>query len=96
MAALVSTERNLWLNLTGIKEKDRSILFKVPSCLFGNGVDTIATRFQEAKHYEKAFVRYLPRHAQVSGQSATQFQPGLVSLRCEAQKESVVSRAPSS
>ncbi|RXN09914.1 extracellular calcium-sensing receptor-like protein [Labeo rohita] len=43
---------------------------------------------------EEAFVRFLPRLAQASGLSATQSRTGLVSLRRNAQKESVASRAP--
>lgn len=39
MAAMVSTERHLWLNLTGIKDKDRAFLLDAPispSGLFGD------------------------------------------------------------
>ncbi len=70
MAAMVSTERHLWLNLTGIKERDRSFLLDAPvspSGLFGDAVNSVATRFREAKRYEEAFVRFLPRRAQASG-----------------------------
>ncbi|KAK2903444.1 hypothetical protein Q8A67_008157 [Cirrhinus molitorella] len=97
MAALVSTERHLWLNLTGIKDKDRAFLLDAPispSGLFGEVVSTVATRFREAKRYEEAFVRFLPRRAQESGLSATRSRPGPVPLRREEQKESVASRAP--
>ncbi len=97
MAAMVSTERHLWLNLTGIKDKDRTFLLDAPispSGLFGDAVNTVATRFREAKRYEEAFVRFLPRRAQESGTSATRSRPGPVPLRREAQKESVASRAP--
>ncbi len=97
MAAMVSTERHLWLNLTGIKDKDRTFLLDAPispSGLFGDAVNTVATRFREAKCYEEAFVRFLPRRAQESGTSATRSRPGPVPLRREAQKESVASRAP--
>ncbi len=97
MAAMVSTERHLWLNLTGIKDKDHTFFLDAtisPSGLFGDAVNTIATRFQEAKRYEEAFVRFLPRRAQESGTLATRSQPGPVPLRREAQKESVASRVP--
>ncbi len=98
MAAMVSTERHLWLNLTGIKDKDRTFLLDAPISpsggLFGDAVNTVATRFREAKRYEEAFVRFLPRGAQESGTSATRSRPGPVPLRREAQKESVASRAP--
>ncbi|KAI2666023.1 Transposon Ty3-I Gag-Pol polyprotein [Labeo rohita] len=97
MAAMVSTERHLWLNLTGIKERDRSFLLDAPvspSGLFGDAVNSVVTRFREARRHEEAFVRFLPRRAQASGPSATQSRPGLVSLRRDVQKESVASRAP--
>ncbi len=98
MAAMVSTERHLWLNLTGIKDKDHTFFLDAtisPSGLFGDAVNIIATRFQEAKRYEEAFVRFLPRRAQESGTSATRSRPGPVPFRREAQRESVASRAPS-
>ncbi len=63
MAAMVSTERHLWLNLTGIRDKDSTFLLDAPispSGLFGDAVNTVATRFREAKRYEEAFVRFLP------------------------------------
>lgn len=90
MAAMVS-------NLTGIKDKDCAFLLDAPvspSGLFGDAVNTVATRFREAKRYEEAFVRFLPRRAQESGPSSTQSQPGPVLLKREAQKESVANRAP--
>ncbi len=97
MAAMVSTERHLWLNLTGIKDKDRTFLLDAPispSGLFGDAVNTVATSFREAKRYEEAFVRFLPCRAQESGTSATRSRPGPVPLWREAQRESVASRAP--
>ncbi len=98
MAAMVSTERHLWLNLTGIMERDWSFLLDAAvssSSLFGDTVNSVATRFREAKRYEEEFVRFLPRHAQASGLSAPQPRPCSVSLRRETQKEIVASRAPS-
>ncbi|KAK3528509.1 hypothetical protein QTP70_000903 [Hemibagrus guttatus] len=41
MAALVATERHLWLNLTGIKDKDKSFLLDAsisPQGLFGDKI----------------------------------------------------------
>lgn len=52
MAALVATERHLWLNLLGIGEKDRDFLIVaplLPSGLFGNAVNTVVERIHEAK-----------------------------------------------
>ncbi len=59
-----------------------------------SAVNTVATRFREAKRYEAAFVRFLPRRAQESGTSATRSRPGPFPFRREAQRESVASRVP--
>lgn len=94
MPAMVSMERHLWLNLMGIKDRDRAFLLDVPispSGLFG---DAINTRFREAKLYEEPFVRFLPHRAQELGPSATRSQPGPVPLGREAQKESVPAEHP--
>ncbi len=48
MAARVPRRRHLWLNLTGIKDKDPTFLLDAPispSGLFGDAVNTVATRF---------------------------------------------------
>ncbi len=45
MAAMVSTERHLWLNLTGIKDKDCAFLLDAPispSGIFGDAVNTVS------------------------------------------------------
>ncbi len=58
MAAMVATERHLWLNLSGIKEKDRAFLLDAPispSGLFGDAVNMVVDRFQEAKKQSAAF-----------------------------------------
>ena len=96
MSALVSTERHLWLNLTGIKEKDRLFLLDSPvspSGLFGDSVNTVVTRFKEVKKHEEAFVQFLPRCTQGEGSSATQPRPGPSKAR-EVKKQSVAERAP--
>ncbi len=52
MAALVATERHLWLTLSQINDKDRVFLLDAPispSGLFGDAVNTVVDRFQEAK-----------------------------------------------
>ncbi|XP_059420285.1 uncharacterized protein LOC132155508 [Carassius carassius] len=87
MAAMVSTKRHLWLNLTGIRERDLAFLLDAPvtpSGLFGVAVNTVATRFWEVKRYEEVFVRFLPRRAQASGPSATQSRPSSVSQHFSA------------
>ncbi|MGL5564555.1 MAG: hypothetical protein ACRDC4_02370 [Plesiomonas sp.] len=50
MEAMVATERHLWLNLAGMKEKEKSFILDAPlspTGLFGDVVNTVAERFQE-------------------------------------------------
>lgn len=66
MAAMVVSERHLWLNLSGIREKDRAFLLDapiLPSGLFGDSVNIVVDRFQEAKKQSAAFRQYLPRRS---------------------------------
>lgn len=55
MTAMVAVERHLLVNLSDFKEKDRAFLLDAPLSppgLFGNAVNIIVERFQEAKkHY---------------------------------------------
>lgn len=42
MAALVATEKHLWLNLSGINEKDKAFIIDAPlSDLFGDAFNTV-------------------------------------------------------
>lgn len=47
-----------------------------------------------AKRHKEAFDKFLPHRAQGSRLSATQPQPGPVSQKRDAQKQSMASRAP--
>ncbi|KAL0153424.1 hypothetical protein M9458_051262 [Cirrhinus mrigala] len=90
MAAMVAAERHLWLNLMGIKDRDKIFFLDAPvssSGLFGDSVNTVVTRFREAKRHAEAFDQFLPRRGQALGLSATQPRPSQVPLR-------VASRAP--
>jgi len=52
MAAQVVSERHLWLNRLGIREKGRPFLLNAPlspSGLFGKAVRTVVERLQEAE-----------------------------------------------
>lgn len=97
MAALVSTERHLWLNLSDIKDKDRSFLLDAPIShegLFGDAVNEVVERFQENKKQSEAFKSFLPRRSNPDAAGrARQPQPSCSSYRV-FQKESVASRAP--
>ncbi|KAI2646935.1 Transposon Ty3-G Gag-Pol polyprotein [Labeo rohita] len=74
MAAMVAAERHLWLNLTGMKDRDKIFLLDAPvssSGLFGDSVNTVVSRFREAKRHKEAFDQFLPRRGQVSGLSCS-------------------------
>ncbi|KAI2657596.1 Transposon Ty3-G Gag-Pol polyprotein [Labeo rohita] len=63
MAALVAAERHLWLTLSDMKEKDRVFLLDAPlspSGLFGDSVNSVVDRYQEARKQAAAFQRFLP------------------------------------
>ncbi|KAL0147873.1 hypothetical protein M9458_056832, partial [Cirrhinus mrigala] len=52
MAALVATERHLWLTLSDMKKKDTVFLLDAPlapSGLFSNAVNSVVDRYQEAR-----------------------------------------------
>jgi hypothetical protein len=98
MSALVAAERHLWLTLSDIKEKDRVFLLDAPlapSGLFGDAVNTVVDRYQEARRQAAAFQRFLPRRSRAQ-RAAGQEQPSprTISSYREAQKQSVASRAP--
>lgn len=96
MAAMVAAERHLWLTLSEMKERDRVCLMDAPiqpSGLFGDAVNTVVDRFQEARKQAAAFHKFLPRRSLgASGREMPQPHPS--SSYREAQKQSVASRAP--
>lgn len=99
MSAMVATERHLWLNLSGIKEKDKVFLLDAPlspSGLFGDAVNTVVDRYQEAKRQSAAFQQFIPRRSKSkgAGPKTDQPQPSSSSSYRQVQKESVASRAP--
>ncbi|KAL0163886.1 hypothetical protein M9458_039639, partial [Cirrhinus mrigala] len=69
MAVMVAAERHLWLTLSDMKEKDRAFLLDAPlepSGLFGDAVNSVVSRYQEARKQAAAFQRYLPRRSLTS------------------------------
>ncbi|KAL0200147.1 hypothetical protein M9458_003334, partial [Cirrhinus mrigala] len=66
MAAMVAAERHLWQTLSAMKEKDCVFLLDAPlkpSGLFGDAVDSVISRYQEARKQAAAFQRFLPSHS---------------------------------
>ncbi|CAM4567152.1 unnamed protein product [Leuciscus chuanchicus] len=77
MAALAATERHLWLNLSGIKERDRAFLLDAllaPPGFFSDAVSSVVEKFQEAKKQATAFQKFTP-HLQKSHGAAAKGQP---------------------
>ncbi len=99
MAALVTMERHIWLNLSNIKGKDKNFLTDAPlspSGLFGDAVNSVVERFQESAKQAAAFQKLLPRHIHISG-AAEREQPQTSkssSSYHSAQKQSAAYRAP--
>ncbi len=95
---MVAAERHLWLTLSDMKEKDRVVLMDaplVPSGLFGDAVNSVVDRFQEASKQTAAFQRFLPRRSIALGAAGReQPQPCTSSSYREVQRQSVASRAP--
>ncbi len=98
MAALVAAERHLWLTLSDMKDKDRVFLMDAPlapSGLFGDAINSVVDRYQEARKQAAAFQRFRPRRSIALGAAGReQPQPCTSSSYREVQKQSVASRAP--
>ncbi len=95
---MVAAERHLWLTLSDMKEKDRVVLMDAPlapSGLFGDAVNSVVDRFQEASKQAVAFLRFLPRRLVALGAAGReQPQPCTSSSYREVQRQSVAARAP--
>ncbi|KAI2667130.1 Transposon Ty3-G Gag-Pol polyprotein [Labeo rohita] len=98
MAALVAAERHLWLTLSDMKEKDRVFLLDAPlspSGLFGDSVNSVVDRYQEARKQAAAFQRFLPlRHPAREAAGREQPRPSTSSSYRDAQKQSVATCTP--
>ncbi|KAL0177143.1 hypothetical protein M9458_026037, partial [Cirrhinus mrigala] len=86
--------------LSDMKEKDRVFLLDSPlepSGLFGDAVDSVVSRYQEARKQAAAFQRFLPRHSLAPVATGhEQPQPCTSSSYREVQKLSVATSAPPS
>ncbi len=66
MAASVAAERHLWLNLTEIREREKTFLMDAPisqSGLFGEAVSAVVDKFRSAKTQSAALNQFMPRRA---------------------------------
>ncbi|CAM4558277.1 unnamed protein product [Leuciscus chuanchicus] len=98
MAALVATERHLWLNLSDIKEKEKHVLLDAPVStvgLFGDAVNSAVAKSQEAAKQAAALQKLLPRRSFIEAAEREQPHSSKKSAEHRAtQKQSVSSRAP--
>ncbi len=80
MAAMVATERHLWMNLADIGEKEKRFLLDAPvspSEFFGTSVETVVEKFREAKARSAAFKSCLPRRSRSEPAKGDLAHPGL-------------------
>ncbi|CAM4622583.1 unnamed protein product [Leuciscus chuanchicus] len=98
MAALVATERHLWLNLSDIKDKEKHVLLDAPVStqgLFGDAVNSAVAKSQEASKQAAALQKLLPRRSFYEAAEREQPHSSKKSAEHRAtQKQSVSSRAP--
>ncbi len=98
MAALVVTERHLWLNLRDITTQDKDFMDAPisPPGLFCDAVISVIERFQELAKQAAAFQKLLPRSTQISGAAEwKQPQTSKASSSYRAtQKQSIACHAP--
>ncbi|ROL42281.1 hypothetical protein DPX16_18203 [Anabarilius grahami] len=99
--SLAYKERHLWLNLSSIKDKDKNFLMDAPLAppgLFGDAVNTVVDRFQEANKQAAAFQKLLPHRSFTHGAAQQHQQPqtskASSSQHRASQKQSVSTRTP--
>ncbi len=83
MAAMVAAERHLWLTLSDMREKDRVCLMDAllaPSGLFGNTINAVVDRYQEARKQAALFQRFLPRCSRAPGAAGWEQPPSAYQL----------------
>lgn len=64
MAQMLTVESHFWLNLTDIKEKDKTFLMDAPISkdgLFGEAVTLVVDKFRAAKQQSDSFRQMIPR-----------------------------------
>ncbi len=97
MAAMVVTERHLWVNLADIGKKEKGFLLDAPvspSELFGTSVETVVEKFREAKARSAAFKSSIPRRSRSEPEQRRGPDPSPSEDQRWAQRASVAARAP--
>ncbi len=97
MAAMVVTERHLWVNLADLEKKEKGFLLDAPispSQLFGTSVETVVEKFREARACSAAFKTFIPRRSRTEPEQSGGPGPSWSEDRRRVQKASVATRAP--
>ncbi len=97
MAAMVVTERHLWVNLADIGKKEKGFLLDAPvspSELFGTSVETVVEKFKEAKARSAAFKSLIPRRSRSEPEQRRGPDPSPSEDQRWVQRASVAARAP--
>ncbi len=97
MAAMVVTERHLWVNLADLEKKEKGFLLDAPispSELFGTSVETVVEKFREARAHSAAFETFIPRRSRSEPEQSRGPGPAWSEDRRQAEKASVATRAP--
>ncbi|ROL44499.1 hypothetical protein DPX16_0387 [Anabarilius grahami] len=97
MAAMVATERHLWLNMADIGEKEKGFLLDAPvspSELFGGSVETVVGKFREARARSAAYKNCIPLRSDSGPRHPGGPGPSRAEAQKQVQRSSVAARAP--
>ncbi len=97
MAAMVVTERHLWVNLADIGKKEKGFLLDAPvshSELFCTSVEAVVEKFREAKACSAAFKSFIPRRSRFEPEQRRGPSPSWSEDQRRAHKVSVMTHAP--
>ncbi|KAJ7990663.1 hypothetical protein DPEC_G00302730 [Dallia pectoralis] len=98
MAALVATERHLWLSLSDMRDREKAFLLDAPLSpdgLFGPAIGSVVERFQEERRQAATFQKFLPRRSRVEGAVGRgQPRPAQSTAHRAQQRVSIATRAP--
>ncbi len=97
MAAMVVTERHLWVNLADLERKEKGFLLDAPvspSELFGTSIEMVVEKFREASVHSAAFKTFIPRRSRSQPEQSRGPDSSWFEDRRRAQKASVATHAP--
>ncbi len=97
MAAMVVTEKHLWVNLADLERKEKGFLLDtpvLPSKLFGTSVEMVVEKFREARARSAAFKTFIPRRSRSEPEQSRGPGSSWSEDRRRAQKATVTTRAP--